>query len=190
MEQRKEPAKRVICLGFFDGVHLGHQSLLDRCRSRAKEQDALACALTFDVHPMSAVTGRPAALLIPEANRRAARLMERGGMDEVLVLPFDREMAAMPYERFVADLLIGRYRACHLVMGESFTCGALGKGTPEKVAKAAAKMGVACDILPNICVDGEVVSSTRIRALLQKGEIAAAERMLGYSWAQEKESAR
>ena len=98
---------RVIALGFFDGVHLGHGQLLARCRQEADRLGCRAAALTFDSHPDTLVSGERVALLSTPQDR--ARLMEAlYGIDEVLPIRFDRQMRDMPWEQFLHSVLLGQ----------------------------------------------------------------------------------
>jgi len=126
------------------------------------------------------LSGRDIPLLIPDAAGRAAALQKWGRVDKVILLPFDRRVAELPYEEFVKRVLIGECGARHLVMGQNYTCGAGAGGVPEKIVTLCRTLGVGTDVVPSVFVDGKVVSSTRIRALLSQGDWAEAEKLLGY----------
>ncbi|MGM9661680.1 MAG: bifunctional riboflavin kinase/FAD synthetase [Oscillospiraceae bacterium] len=170
--------KKVIALGFFDGVHLGHRALLERTAARAKELGLTPAAFTFDRPPKEAVSGVPVPLINSPADR--ALLMRACGMEEVIVAPFDRAMMTMEWEDFIETLLLGVHHAAHLVAGHDFRFGYWNQGTPEKLAQKCRELGLGCDIIPAVQVDGVTVSSTYIRALLEKGETEAAARFLGH----------
>jgi len=169
----------VLALGFFDGVHLGHGALLRRTRELADELRLPAAALTFDTHPLELVSGRRVALLNTAAER-AELMRELYGIDEVLTLHFDRETMAQPWERFVRDTVRETFGAAHVVCGEDFRFGAGGRGTPELLKEECASLGIGCDCVAQVSMDGAPISSTRIRALLEAGETAAAVRLLGH----------
>lgn len=172
----------VIALGFFDGVHLGHGALLRRAKDRAGDLGCRTTALTFDVHPMQVLTGRQVPLLTTVAER--TRLMEElYAVDEVMILPFDREMAAMDWEDFVEQILLRRYGACHVVCGYDYTFGRKGLGTAETLRQKCAALGVGCDIIQQTRLDGVTLSSTHIRGLLEAGDVAQANRFLGHPYA-------
>ena len=170
---------RVLALGFFDGVHLGHAALLQTAVRRAHERRAIAAAISFDTHPDTLVYGRSVPLLNSMAEREAL-MRERCGVEEVVFVHFDRAMMDMPWETFVAVYLLHTLHACHLVCGRDFRFGRRGEGSAEKLLALCRELGVGCDIIGEVCMDGGVVSSTRIRALLQKGECAQAVRLLGH----------
>ena len=169
--------KRVIALGFFDGVHLGHGALLKKTREQADALGCIAAALTFDRHPEEVIFGKKTPLLSTPQDRE--RIMkEQYGMDEVLVLPFDEHTMRIPWESFVKDVLIGEYGAVSVVCGHDFSFGHAGEGNAEKLCQV---FGEHCHVIEAVTVDGQVVSSTAIRALLKDRKIEQANRMLGHN---------
>ena len=173
--------KRVIALGFFDGVHLGHQALLRRAMERSRERGLTPAMVTFDRSPREFVTGLPVPLLTTAAERRRTAAALFPGM-EVVVVPFDRAMMTMPWEDFV-NFLQEEYRAGWLVAGHDFRFGHKNSGSAALLKERAQLLGLGCDIIPAVEVDGVTVSSTHIRALLEKGEAEAAARFLGRPFA-------
>ena len=166
----------AIALGFFDGVHLGHAALLRRTRALADAQSLRALALSFDVHPQTAL-GRPTPLLSTPAMREDL-LRNEFGMDDVEFLHFAALMR-MPWRQFFEDVLLGQYRARQLVCGYDYRFGAGGEGTAEKLAAICDGYGVGCEIVPPVTLDDTVVSSTHIRGLIARGDVAEAARFLG-----------
>ena len=166
----------AIALGFFDGVHLGHAALLRQTRALADARGLRALALSFDVHPQTAL-GHPTPLLSTPAMREAL-LREEFGMDAVEFLHFAALMR-MPWRQFFEDVLLGQYRARKLVCGYDYRFGAGGEGTAEALAALCAERGIGCEIVPPVKLDGQVVSSTYIRKLISQGEVAEAARFLG-----------
>ena len=170
---------RVIALGFFDGVHIGHAALLACARARADALGVSAAALTFDRHPDELVTGRP----VPLINSRTDRewlLREKFHMDEVLLLHFDRKTMHMPWRSFAEDYLVGELGAAHLVCGHDFRFGDRGEGNPERLSALCAELGIGCDVVGRVELDGRTVSSTYIRQLLSSGDVEQAARYLGH----------
>jgi len=169
---------RVIALGFFDGVHLGHAALLVRVRARAAELGAVPAVLTFDTHPGGAVTGDA----VPLINALDARieLIERiHGISDVIVVPFDAALRAMPWDRFVAALQRD-YRAIHVVCGHNYHFGYRGEGNAHQLVDKCRTLGMGADVIPEIALDGVSICSTYIRALLQAGEMERAAQFLGH----------
>ena len=173
--------KRVIALGFFDGVHLGHQALLRRAMERSRERGLTPAMVTFDRSPREFVTGLPVPLLTTAAERRRTAAALFPGM-EVIVVPFDRAMMTMPWEDFV-NFLQEEYRAGWLVAGHDFRFGHKNSGTAAFLREKAAALGIGCDIIPAVQLEGVTVSSTHIRALLERGEAEEAARFLGRPFA-------
>ncbi len=171
--------KKVIALGFFDGVHLGHGALLKKTAERARELNLTAAAFTFDRPPKEAVFGISTPLINSCADRE--KLM-RGlyGIEEVIVASFDQEMMSMDWETFISDLLVEKYGAAHLVAGHDFRFGHKNLGTPTLLQEKCRALGIGCDIIPAVELDGTIVSSTLVRALLERGEMDEASRFLGH----------
>lgn len=176
MEQRR----KVIALGFFDGVHLGHGALLARCAQRAGELGAVPAAFTFDLHPSALIPGKePVPLLTTPADRSG--LMERlYGIREVLIAHYDKTMMTTPWRAFVTDYLVRDHAAVHLVVGHDFHFGYKGEGDPQKLQALCAELGIGCDVIPKVELDGVTVSSTHIRSLLSRGDMDGTVRFLGH----------
>ena len=166
--------KKIFALGFFDGVHLGHQALLHACRQLAAKQNATACAVTFD-HPPSAVLQDTQPNMLNTVRDRQT-LLHQFGMDEVLLLKADRATLSMSWTAFLEILIAGG--AAGFVCGYDFRFGHKGQGTAEKLAAFAEERNLPCTIVPEQTMDGEKISSTRIRALLEKGDVENATTML------------
>ena len=171
-------SKRVIALGFFDGVHLGHQALLRRCAERAAEKNLRSAVFTFDRSPKEAVSGKKVTLLT-DAEERTAIIRALFPIEDVIVAPFDRAMMTMSWQDF-ARLLVQRYDAAHLVAGHDFRFGYKGSGTTALLEEYCAEHGLGCDILPAVTLHGTTVSSTYIRQLLLEKRYEEAEKFLGH----------
>ena len=169
--------KKIIALGFFDGVHLGHRALLNECRRMADELGCKAAAVTFESHPDALVFGNAPALLNTAQDRQL--LLKAGGMDEVIVLPFDRAMMTMPWQSFFR-LLVGKYQAAGLVCGHDYRFGSRGAGTPEILQAACAREGIPCTVIPEQKLEEITVSSTYIRTLVEAGDMERAAQFLGH----------
>ena len=171
--------ERVIALGFFDGVHLGHGALLRRAAEEAKKRGCESAVFTFDRPPKEVITGVPCPLINSPEDR--AELVKRlYGIDEMLMVPFDDEMRTTPWDRFVTDILVGRYGAVHLVAGHDHHFGHRNQGSPELLKEKCAELGLGCDIIPAVTLDGVTVSSTHIRKLLEEGDVETARAFLGH----------
>lgn len=171
--------KRVIALGFFDGVHKGHGALLRRVMERARALDAVPTAFTFDTHPESLILGRATPLLSTTADR--ADLMRRlYGIQDVVVAHYDREMMKTPWESFITDYLVRDCSAVHVVAGHDFHFGYRGEGNPQRLKLKCSELGLGCDIIHPVLQDGITVSSTYIRTLVAQGEMERARTFLGH----------
>ena len=171
--------ERVIALGFFDGVHLGHGALLRRAAEEAKKRGCESAVFTFDRPPKEVITGVPCPL-INSPEDRAALVKRLYGIDEMIMVPFDDEMRTTPWDRFVTDILVGRYGAVHLVAGHDHHFGHRNQGSPELLKEKCAELGLGCDIIPEVTVGGITVSSTHIRKLLEEGDVETARAFLGH----------
>lgn len=171
--------ERVIALGFFDGVHLGHGALLRRAAEEAKKRGCESAVFTFDRPPKEVITGIPCPLINSPEDR--AELVKRlYGIDEMIMVPFDDEMRTTPWDRFVTDILVGRYGAVHLVAGHDHHFGHKNQGSPELLREKCAELGLGCDIIPAVTIGGVTVSSTHIRKLLEEGDVETARAFLGH----------
>lgn len=170
--------RKVIALGFFDGVHMGHGALLRTVAERAKALDAVPCAFTFDRSPAAALTGREVPLLTGVGDRE--RLMrELYGIREVIVAPFD-VMRDMDWRDFVSEYLRRELGAVHVVAGHDFHFGRGGQGDPGRLLDQCRELGMGCDIIPKVEIDGVTVSSTYIRSLVGDGFLERANWFLGH----------
>ncbi len=170
--------KRVLALGFFDGVHLGHAALIRRTRERAEALGAVPAVLTFDVHPDTLVRGERVPLITSPEDR--AELIRRlFGVEEILSLRFDERLMRMPWDEFLAWVQ-KEFSAVSLVCGHDFTFGWKGEGNPRRLEEKCAQLGMEADVIPKVTVDGETVSSTYIRTLLTEGKLREANRLLGH----------
>jgi riboflavin kinase/FMN adenylyltransferase len=160
-----EPRPRRVAIGTFDGVHRGHQAVI-------KGADTV---LTFDPHPLKVI--HPQALpklIMPFGVKRD--VIEGLGVDELVVIPFDEKFSEIDAEGFIDHVLVEKLNAREVSVGENFRFGAKAKGDPEMLA---GRSEFETRVVPLVEVDGETVSSTRIRALVAAGDMPAAQRCLG-----------
>jgi riboflavin kinase/FMN adenylyltransferase len=169
--------KTIYALGFFDGVHIGHGALLAECRRMADKLGCRAAAVTFSSHPDTLVLGKTPGLINTIEDR--VHLLKASGMDDVVVLPFDKKMQTMPWQEFLA-VLQEHYDAAGLVCGHDFRFGYKGSGTTALLEEYCAEHGLGCDILPAVTLHGTTVSSTYIRQLLLEKRYEEAEKFLGH----------
>jgi riboflavin kinase / FMN adenylyltransferase len=185
-----QPPERLVgavyAIGNFDGVHLGHQAVIRRAVSLAREKHTPAALLTFEPHPADFFADRPVAfrLTSPEAK---AILCERLGLSGIVFISFNAALAATSAEEFVAKILVARLSVGAVVVGWDFHFGKGRLGTPALLSEAGARYGFSVEIVPKIeegSGDGaRVVSSTAIRRALERGDVASAKRGLGRFYA-------
>jgi riboflavin kinase / FMN adenylyltransferase len=171
----------VVALGNFDGVHLGHRTVLARAAEEARKRDGLVVAATFWPHPRSVIgRGEPPRLLTTLEARREELL--RSGADEVRVIPFDQALSKKSPREFVEDVLIGDLRASSVVVGENFRFGYKASGDVGDLVRIMRERG-GDGLAVEVRGDGAEISSTRIRELLARGEVAEAAGLLGRPYA-------
>ena len=173
-----EKQKRVIALGFFDGVHLGHGALLRTVSNIAKKMGVTAAVFTFDRHPTTVITGQNIPM-ISSVDDRIWLMRRYYGIDEVIVAPFEA-MQKMDWQDYIRKYLADELGAVHVVAGHDFHFGYMGKGNPERLKAVCEELGIGCDIIGKVEQDGITISSTYIRNLLAQGEMDRAVEFLGH----------
>lgn len=162
----------VVCLGYFDGVHLGHIALLQRAKAVAAEHDWLVIVHTFDHSP-----GKGERELTGLEERE--RLLYQFGADEIVVSNFE-QIRHLSGEDFFQHILCEKLNARHLVCGEDHRFGYQGKCGAQELTALCQKANVGLSLVPQILFEGEKISTTRIRNALDRGDRALAEQMLGH----------
>ena len=168
---------KVYALGFFDGVHKGHQALLKACVALAQHTGSTPCAVTFDTHPQALVKGAPPMLINTPHDRRF--LLEQFGMAQVETLRFDEQTRNMPWQDFFR-YLTEELNAAGLVCGNDFRFGRKGEGNARLLQEACKEKDIPCVVVPEQAIDGIRISSTYIRGLLESGQIENAVEFLGH----------
>ena len=172
----REPMFATI--GNFDGVHLGHQAILKSVIASAKARSAPSLLITFDPHPLAVVapSRRPKLL---QTRRQKLETLEATGLDGLLVLPFDRELAALSAEEFIAEYLAERIHFASIQVGRDFRFGHARTGDIRLLEALGAKHSFSVVALAPVEVQGEIVSSSAIRSAIEDGDIGKANAMLG-----------
>lgn len=170
--------QKVMALGFFDGIHVGHAALINMIKQRAKETGAEPAVLTFDVHPDNLVFHKTVPL-INSAEDREHILKRYFGIDDVVVIHFSQRVMHMDWKEFI-DELIDEMNLRWIVVGHDFCFGYKGLGTAAKLKDYCEEHGIGCDIIPAVCRDGVIVSSTLIRQLIESGDMEMANAYLGH----------
>ena len=171
-------AESVVTIGKFDGVHLGHQALLQRAVIVAEEHLLSSIVLTFDRHPDALLN--PDDFKLPIIGPTQKRELLAGHrIDATLTLCFDEALAKMSPQEFVESILVHGLRAKAVIVGEGFRFGHRGLGNVEQLRELGQKFGFQVIELPTLSIGGEVVSTTKIRNLLDQGKVVAAAALLG-----------
>ncbi len=168
----------VVTVGMFDGVHRGHRALLDRVAAEAAARRVPAAAVTFDRHPLAVLRPGSEPPLLTTLDRKV-ELLGDAGMQVVLVLEFTRELSEVGAEAFATQVLFDGLAARAVVVGENFRFGHKAAGDPALLAGLGRPRGIEVVAVPLQTAGDEVVSSTRVRAELAAGDVAAAAASLG-----------
>lgn len=167
----------IIALGNFDGFHLGHQAVAGEAIAWAKAEGRPAIVATFDPHPVRFFKPDAAPFRLTKLDQRQ-ELFAAAGADAMLVFAFDAELASTTAEDFMAKLLVKRLGAAGVVTGEDFTFGKGRGGSIELLKTRGAELGLSSRAVGPVMLDGEVVSSSRIREALKTGDCETATRLL------------
>jgi riboflavin kinase / FMN adenylyltransferase len=173
-----DAAGAVVTVGTFDGVHLGHRQVLDEITSRAARTGRRSVLVTFHPHPLRIVRpeAAPKLLTIPSEKKE---LLAESGVDYAVFLAFNKELQQYSARRFVTEILLGRLGMRELVIGYDHGFGRGREGTVETMRELGAELGFAVDVVAEVRVEGEPISSSRIRAAISAGDLHAAARGLG-----------
>lgn len=178
-----KPDNRKVCLaiGFFDGVHLGHQQIIRQTISDARQQEALAVVVTFDQHPATVVAPKRVPPLIYSLQQKL-RVIESLGVDALLLIHFDRAFSEQSGEAFVRGLARDFGLVQSLCVGSAFTFGHKRGGNIALLKTLGTELHFTVHGMAAVSLDGKVVSSTRIRETIQAGDMDAAGQMLGRAY--------
>jgi riboflavin kinase/FMN adenylyltransferase len=168
-----EWAGAVVCIGTFDGVHLGHREVIGRAVGIARDRGLPCCLATFDRHPAATLKPDKCPPAILSLDSRLA-LFEKLGVAITVVIPFDLEFSETPAEQFLAEVLVGKFKARHLVVGHDFAMGRHRVGDAEWLSAR-----ISTEIVAPFTNFGERVSSSLVRKAISSGELEFAERLLG-----------
>src|SRR5690606_9242019 len=167
-----------LTLGVFDGLHLGHQRIMETVVERARAVDAVPTAITFDPHPRAVLHPESAPPLLQTLDQRLANF-EVLGIEQAIVIAFDKEFAAQPAEDFLREIVHERLQAKEVYLGKGFAFGKGRGGNIDLVRSMSADLGFVADEVPEVVLRGQRISSSNIRRLLAEGRVNLARRMLG-----------
>ena len=169
---------RAVALGTFDGVHLGHRRVVQTAIEHAHALGVRSAVATFDPRPVSVIVPERAPDSLTTLDRRL-ELLRDAGADDVIVIEFTRELAARSAEEFAVEQLVGQLGAVDVVVGQNFRFGRGRSGDVNVLRALGEELGFAVSIAPLFEIDGEPVSSSRIRELVRLGDVEGAARLLG-----------
>ena len=172
--------RSVVTLGKFDGMHKGHQKLLNRVLEIARERKCISVLFTFDVSPAAILKNGGAGMLLTNEERR--EILEQSRLDRLIECPFEKSLMHVEAEDFVRDILVGKLRAAALVVGPDFRFGYQRKGSPQLLMELGARYGFTVEVLEKETYKGEEISSTRIREAVLLGQMEEAGQMLGFPY--------
>lgn len=171
----------VVTIGMFDGIHRGHRKIIHIAHDKARERGSRCVVFTFDRHPLEVLKpGKHPKLLSSSAQK--LRLLEELDVDMVLMAHFDEEFSAISAEDFVEGLLVGGLHAREVVLGENFRFGRGGAGDVSFLAEAGKRFGVVATPVPLLRDNGDVISSTLIRKMIERGQVEEAREWLGWDY--------
>lgn len=171
------PFRAHVTIGNFDGVHLGHQQLFARVVESARQDGGVSVAITFDPHPLKLLS--PGGIRLISSTEQKIELIERAGVDELLIIPFDREMAATSAEDFVERILVRKLDLRNLVVGYDYALGRGRIGDTAFLQEQGARRGFSVEVVPAFYVRGRLVSSSVIRELVSAGKMRDVRALLG-----------
>lgn len=176
----REPIHATI--GNFDGVHRGHQAILASVIRAARARKAPSLLVSFDPHPLAVVSPQRGPKLL-QTRRQKLEALEASGLDGMLILPFDRELAALTGDEFLRSYLAERIRFASIHVGSTFRFGRARDGDIRLLESLGGELGFSVIAVPPVEVDGETVSSSAIRTTVEEGNVAKARAMLGRPFA-------
>ncbi|MCS7265805.1 MAG: bifunctional riboflavin kinase/FAD synthetase [Armatimonadetes bacterium] len=169
--------ERAITIGVFDGVHLGHRTLLNLMLSEARSRNLAATVFTFSNHPQSVLNPPPPPLLTTIDER--IELLSELGIDETIVMTFTEELSQRTAEQFCWEILFGKLNCKLLVVGDDFALGYRRKGTVDRLTQIGKDMGFEVLAIPSVKSEGVRISSSEIRQMLLEGKVEKANELLG-----------
>jgi riboflavin kinase/FMN adenylyltransferase len=179
---RFKASNPVVTIGIFDGVHRGHIEILDRVKELAASYNGESVVITLWPHPRFVLQPDNNEHRLLSSLDEKTELIKEKGIDNLVILPFDNNLANITYDRFVSDFIVGRIMARHVVVGFNHHFGKDRKGTFENLQKSAREHGIIAERLDQVIIDNLRVSSSGIRHMIEEGRITTANKALGYHY--------
>jgi riboflavin kinase/FMN adenylyltransferase len=172
----------IVTLGTFDGVHQGHQKIIDRLNEVAREKDGESVLLTFWPHPRMVLQPDDESLKLLNTIDEKIELLEKAGLHHLIIAPFTREFSRMSYLDFIRDILVEKLRVKHLIVGHDHHFGKNREGSYEQLQECAPIFDFGLEQVQALLIDDVAISSSKIRKELQFGDLVRANRYLGYDY--------
>ncbi|HSG30747.1 MAG TPA: bifunctional riboflavin kinase/FAD synthetase [Thermodesulfobacteriota bacterium] len=181
----KENIGKSVCatIGIFDGVHLGHKSIIDQVKKEARAKGLSSCVITFDPHPQEVLTGQKLPFITPFEKR--VKLFEKEDIDIAVCFTFDKEFSKITAEQFIRDTLVNVLNLKEIFIGHDFVFGSKRGGNYELLKKMGNELGFKATIIDPVTNGSNVISSTAIRNLILEGHISKANKYLGRNFSLE-----
>lgn len=176
LDQIRHDSTSVVTVGTFDGVHVGHQAIIRYLVNRAADKDGTSVVVSFSPHPREVVHGEEVPLLTT-IDERADALSELG-VDRFIIVPFTKEFSQLTAEQFVSEILVDRIGLQEIVIGYDHAFGRDRRGDADLLERLGSRYGFSVDVIPPQVVEEHVVSSSEIRDLIGKGDVATAAQLL------------
>ncbi len=181
---KRKLARPVLTLGNFDGVHIGHQKILSKVAARAKKINGTPVLLTFSPHPVKAVAPEVSIKLIQTTEQKLASI-KAAGIKAVILEPFTKKFAKMGPEEFFENVILKKIAPRQIIVGYDLTFGRRRTGSVELLEKLCAENGIKIDVVQPVFLHEVLISSTQIRLYLSRGDVEAANKLIGRPYAME-----
>lgn len=178
VKEIKDIRETAVALGNFDGVHMGHRKLIQRAVDVAKEKGIKSAVFTFSNHPRNLIAGRNIVQNII-TNEEKERIIEEMGVDYLFNIEFTWDICNMKPELFVEELLCGSFRMKYAICGFNYRFGSRAEGTPDLLSEMGKELGFELEMFNPVIVDGNIVSSTFIRGLIETGQVERCKKFMG-----------
>lgn len=177
IEAYQDNRASAITLGKFDGLHQGHELLVQQVEEHQQKEDVVGIVLAFDMSPLFQKLNKPPNFLL--TNPQKAKLLE-GRVDYFIDCPFDERISSMEAETFIEKVLVGKFHAKYIVVGTDFRFGYQKRGDYKMLQEHEKKYGYQVEVFEKKCYKGKEISSTYIKEELSKGNVALANQLLGH----------
>ncbi len=171
----------VVTIGNFDGIHIGHHKILSKVIQVSKQIGGTPVAISFEPHPVRVLAPERGLRMLTAPDDKVA-ILSKAGLSALIIIPFDKEFSLTEPDTFIKDILIEKFGIKWLIVGHSFSFGKRKKGNTNLLRQRARKYGFGFSVVRYAKVKGNIVSSSRVRSLIQRGRVSEASEMLGRAY--------